>query len=137
MANSSYYYNQYKKYKAQASNYDKNIQTLTKIKDNLTNNFYDEQSNVNKELSDLKDDLNKAVRHDSSFLTIASGCESYKEKSSTADSDLNNVIIALENEIAALNGKKTTAEQNRDAQYQSYSTKKQEERQAWFDSIKI
>lgn len=135
MANSSYYYKQYKTYKDQASKYDKNIKTLTKIKDSLTNNFYDEQNNVNRELNDLKEDLNKAVRHDSKFLTIASECEFYKEKSITADNDLNNVIIALENEIAALDGKKITSEQNRDAQYQNYSTKKNEERQEWLNSI--
>ncbi len=137
MANSGYYYNQYNSYKTQATGYDKNIKALIKIKENLINDFYDEQSNVNKELSDLKDDLNKSVRHDSKFTVIASGCESYKEKSTTADTNLNSVIIALENEIASLNNKKRTAEQNRDAQYQRYNTEKQQERQAWLDSLKI
>jgi hypothetical protein len=137
MANSGYYYNQYNSYKTQAAGYDKNIKALIKIKENLINDFYDEQSNVNKELSDLKDDLNKSVRHDSKFTVIASGCESYKEKSTTADTNLNSVIIALENEISSLNNKKRTAEQNRDAQYQRYNTEKQQERQAWLDSLKI
>lgn len=136
MANSSYYYSQYNSYKAQVSDYDKNINALTKIKDSLVNDFYDEQSNVNKELSDLKEDLKKSVRHDSKFITIASECETYKEKSTTADVNLNSVVIALENEIADLGGKKTTAEQNRDAQYQSYRTAKQQEYQDWLNSLK-
>lgn len=136
MARSSYYYDQYNSYKKEASECDKNIKTLIKIRDSLTSDFYDEQSNVNKELSDLKDDLKKSVRHDSKFSVIASECESHKEKSTTADADLNSAVIALENEIATLNQKKSVAEQNRDTQYRSYTTAKQEERQEWLDSLK-
>lgn len=136
VAGSSYYYGQYNSYKKEASRYDKNIKALIKIRDSLTSDFYDEQSNVNKELSDLKDDLKKSVRHDPKFSVIASECESYKEKSTTADANLNCAVIALENEIATLNQKKSVAEQNRDAQYRSYTTAKQEERQAWLDSLK-
>lgn len=139
MASSSYHYKQYQFYKKQAQQYEKNLSALTSIKNDLTGSFYDEQGNVNKELNDLKEDLNKAVRHDSKFDTIASNCELYKEKSTTADGHLNNTVIALENEIASLNGKKLTAEQNRDAEYCNYERAKQEEeeeRQRWLDSLK-
>lgn len=136
MANSNYYHNQYNSYKSEMSGYDKNLKALIKIKDSLVNDFYDEQSNVNKELNDLKDDLNKSVRHDYNFNVIASGCESYKEKVTTADTNLNSVVIALENEINSLSAKKSIAEQNMNTQYQNYNNAKEEERRAWIESLK-
>lgn len=130
------YYSQYNLYKKQAMEYGKNIEALTKIKDNLVNNMYDEQGDVNKELNDLREDLHKSVRHDPTFSVIASEAASHKEKSVAADAHLNHAVSALENEIASLNSKKITAEQNRDAQYQSYKTAKEQERQEWLDSLK-
>ncbi len=136
MADSNYYYRQYKSYKKQTSSLQDNINKLVAIKNSLTGEFYDEQGNVNKELDELKEDLNRAVRHDSRFNNIASNCNSYKEKGSTADANLNSVICALENEIAALNSQKSTAEYNMNQNYQQYQTKKDEEQQAWWDSLR-
>lgn len=133
--NSSYYYNQFNTYKKEAADCDKNIKVLTKIKESLTDDFYDEQSSVNVQMCNLKEDLEKAVRHDGTFSRMASSYEVYKEKTSTADKSLNNVVIALENEIAALGNKKTTAEQNSDEQYQSYNDAKQQEKQEWMNSL--
>ena len=128
MEKSKYYRDQCKAYEKEANKYGKNIDELQKIKNMLLNQFYDEQSNVNKELNDLKNDLNKAVRHDSGFSAKISQCEWHKEKVSTADSNLKNAINALENEIATLGGKKMTAEQNYNTQLNNYNTAKQEEK---------
>lgn len=144
MASSSYHYGKYQEYKKLAQRYEKNISTLTGIKNDLTGSFYDEQGDVNKELDDLKEDLNKAVRHNPKFSVIASGCAAYKEKSTTADGCLNNAVVALEDEIASLNTKKITAEQNRDTEYQNYQEAKrreeeerEEERRRWLESLKL
>ena len=136
MADSNYYYRQYKSYKNQTNSLQDNINKLTAIKNSLVGEFYDEQSDVNKKLDDLKEDLNRAVRHDAKFNTIASTCNSYKEKGSTADADLNNIICALENEIAALNNQRSTAEYNMNQNYQQYQTKREEEQRAWWDSLR-
>lgn len=135
MRESSYYNEQYNRCKSEVKDCEKNIKLLLKVKDRLTNDFYDEQGNVNKELDDLKEDLDKSVRHDAKFSSTASACYTYKEKSTTADSYLNNVVIALENEIATLKRKKETAEQNRDENYKNYKTKKEEERAEMFSGL--
>lgn len=66
---------------------------------------------MNKELNDLKDDLNKAVRHDNSWDTIASQSELYKEKASTADGNLNSAIDYLDAEISSLTSQKVLQKQ--------------------------
>lgn len=136
MASSSYYYSLYTQYKAEVSNLQKNIEALTKIVNGISSDYYDEQSNVNRELNDLKEDLQKAVRHDNTWNTIASKCESYKEKSSSADSNLNSASSYLNEEIRSLNSKKSTAESNRDQAYRDYESAKDAEYQAWLDSLK-
>lgn len=131
MANSGYYYNLYKQYKDKASSLQKNIDALTKIKNTLSGDFYDEQSAVNTELNDLKEDLNKAVRHDSIWLTTASKCESYKEKASSADSNLDSALDYLEAEISSLRTQKSQAETDSNNAYSRYQTEKaNEEREA-------
>ncbi|MCM1543140.1 MAG: hypothetical protein NC121_18035 [Blautia sp.] len=144
MASSSYHYGKYQEYKKLAQRYGKNISALTDIKNNLTGSFCDEQGDVNRELDELKEDLNKAVRHDSRFSVIAGGCDMYKERSTTADACLNHAVIALENEIASLNARKMTAEQNSDAEYRNYEEAKrredeerEEQRRRWLESLKL
>ncbi len=137
MANSSQYYNWYKQERDKADNYSKNINELQNIKNALSNNFNDEQSNVNGEFEDLKGDMNNAVRHDVSFDIIVNECYSHKEKGTTADTYLSGAITDLENEIASLNSKRSTAESNRDYNYRKYKEKKEEERQAFLDSLNI
>lgn len=136
MASSSYYYSLYTQYKKEAKDLSRNISDLQKIKNSLTGDFYDEQGNVNQELNNLKDDLNKSVRHDSKFTYIAGECENYKEKSTTSDANLNNAVISLENEISSLNTKKNSAEQKRDSYYRQYVSAKEEERQKALQALK-
>ena len=137
MANSSYYYSLYKKEKENANAYSKNSSSLQTILNRLTGEFYDEQSSVNSELDDLKEDLNKAVRHLSKFSIIVNDCYTYKEKVSTADTYLNSAVDSLEDEIASLNSRQITAEQNRDYYYNRYKEEKEKERQEFLNSLKI
>ncbi len=125
---SSYYNDLYKQYKKEADGYQKDIRILTDIRDRISGDFRDEQNSVNKELSDLRSDLEKAVRHDAVFSANASGCETFREKSASSDRYLAETLNALENEIAALNGKKAEAERNQSDSYSQYQTKKEEER---------
>lgn len=136
MANSTYYNNLYKQYKNKVSSLQKNIDALKKIRDGLSGDFLDEQRNVNKELNDLKEDLQKATRHDNQWNTIASQCESYKEKASSADDNLDSAMDYLNAEISSLESQKSTAESNRDQAYSNYKSKKDDEYKAWLKSLK-
>ncbi|MCI9420619.1 MAG: hypothetical protein HFG32_11505 [Eubacterium sp.] len=136
MADSKFFDNQYKSYKNQVKSLQKDLTKLIRIRDSLTGDFFDEQSNVNKELDELKEDLAKAVRHDGTFSSIASSCHAYKEKGSTADSGLSSAIYAIESEIAQLNNQKSTAEGNMEQSYKQYQAKKTEERQNMLDQWK-
>lgn len=137
MEGSSYYNNLYKQQKKDVKEFSRNTEVLKKILNTLTRDFYDEQSDVNGELDDLKEELNKAVRHDAKFNILANESYLYKEKSTTADTYLDSVVVSLENEIASLNSKKASAEQNMDYYHLKYEEKKEEERQQFFDSINI
>lgn len=137
MADSKFFDNQYRSYKNQVKSLQKDLTMLIRIRDSLTGDFFDEQSNVNKELDDLMEDLNKAVRHDGKFSSIASSCNAYKEKGSTSDSGLSSAISAIESEIAQLNNQKSTAEGNMEQSYQQYQAKKTEERQKMLDQFKL
>jgi prefoldin subunit 5 len=135
MAKSSYYYSQYKNFKNQADGFNKNKSSLEKIKQTLTDNFYDEQNDVNYLLTALKTNLNNAVRHDNKYYNNCCSCDRNKERTSYSDGKLSNAIIALENEIGSLNQKANTAQQNCDMQYNNYSSAKQDEWQKWLDSL--
>lgn len=136
MANSSYYYRLYKQYKNTVSSLQKSIESLNKIRNGISSDFWDEQRNVNQELNDLKEDLQKATRHDNSWNTIASQCESYKEKASTADGKLDSAIDYVDAEIHSLVSQKSNAEGNRDQAYINYKREKEAEHQAWLESLK-
>lgn len=136
MANSSYYYNLYNQYKNMATSLQKNIDSLTKIRNGISEDFYDEQHSINQELNNLKEDLKKATRHDATWTTIASQCESYKEKASTADGNLNSAFDCLEAEINSLESQKNTAESNRDQAYRDYQREKDEEHKEWLEKLK-
>lgn len=136
MANSSYYYNLYKQYRSKAASMQKNINSLIKIRNAIAGDYYDEQRNVNQELNDLKEDLQNAVRHDASWTTIASQCESYKEKASTADGNLDSSLDSLEAEISTLNTQKRMAESDRDQAYRDYQDERDNERREMLEKLK-
>lgn len=136
MANSSYYYELYQKFKEKAKKYEKNIKELQPILDTLNNSFSGKQSDINKGIDSLSEDLNKAVRHDSEFTSIASRCNDYKEKSTSSDRNLSGAASAIESEISVLKEKKRDAEEKRDQYYKKYQEEKEKERQEAIDSFK-
>lgn len=135
MADSSYYYGLYTDYKSKVSFLKKNIDSLNKIRNKITEND-DEQRNVNKKIDDLKDDLDNAVRHDNTWSQIASECENYKEKSSECDGNLKSAIESLDAEINSLKAQKSSAESARDQAYSDYEREKDEEYKRWLESLK-
>lgn len=136
MASSSYYYSLYIQYRNKAISLQRNIDSLTKIRDGISNDFYDEQQHVNQELNDLKEDLQRATRHDAIWNTTASQCEGYKEKVSTADGNLNASLDCLDAEIASLYVQKNEAEEARDQAYRDYEEAKEEEHREFLESLK-
>lgn len=137
MADSSYYYDKYIEYKNKASEYEKNISSLQSIKDNLARNFYDEQKNVNGELGDLKDDLQKAVRYDTSFNQVIADLDDFEEAKTEQDGDLGKTLTNLGEEISALDKKKQSAEGSRDYYYKEYKDAKDREWQERMDKLKF
>lgn len=135
MPNSKYYNQKYKQYKEEAKNLGKNESTLSKVLSNLRDTFDDEVRNVNNEYEDLKSDLKKAIRHDSTFTVAADGLPAKKEKRTSSDSKLSSAITSLENELRSVQQKKKTAETNRDTNKTNYDNKKREEREAFWNSI--
>ena len=109
MQSSSQYYSDYLSHKADVMKCDQDMRTLTGIKNSLSGDFSDRQNSVNGEIDELKEALNRAVRYDPKFQTIASEGEAQKEKDTSADSKLNDAVINLENEIADLNNKRSMA----------------------------
>lgn len=135
MASSSYYYNRYKQNKNAVKSYDDDIGDLQKALSNLTDTMSDEIQAVNNEMEDLKSDLNKAVQHNSKFTSCANAVTSNKEKAVTADPVLSVAVRELEEEIARLNGLRTTAINDRDYYYREYTDKVAEERRELLDKI--
>lgn len=136
MADSTYYYNLYRQYKKEVSDLEKDIKSLTGIRNTISGDFYDEQSDVNKELEELKEDLKKSIRHDPSWDTLTEQCERYREKGSSADRRLLSSMDYLDSELQSLNNQKNCADRNRDQAYRNYENKKEEERQERLEKMK-
>ena len=130
MASSSYYYNLYTQKKKAVNSYDGDLKDLRKVLSNLTDTMSDEIQAVNNELEDLKSDLNKSIRHNSSFTSRANAFSSEKEKAVTADPILSVAVRELQEEISRVNGLKNQAVSDRDYYYQQYKIKKEEESKA-------
>ena len=135
MASSSYWYDRYKEKRDLVKDYEKQIKELNTILGNLQNNLYDEIQAVNNKTDDLKEDLAKAVRHNVKFTASKDSLGSKKEKAATADQYLARCAEAVEDEISSLSSRKSTAIYDRDEYYRKYETAKEEERQAWLDSL--
>ena len=136
MQSSSQYYSDYLSHKADVMKCDQDMRTLAGIKNSLSGDFSDRQNRVNGEIDELKEALNRAVRYDPKFQTIASEGEAQKEKDTSADSKLNDAVINLENEIADLNNKRSMADQQANQSYQDFLTAQREEHEAWLNSLR-
>jgi len=135
MADSSYYKDKYKQNEKKVKEYKENIKDLEEINRRINNNFSDEQNAVNRELTDLKEDLEKAVRHDSRFGTNVNNATKDREKSSFSDSNLDSAVTSLENEIRDLENKKRQEEDNQRENQRKYKEKKDQEQKEFWDKI--
>ena len=125
---SVYYYNIYLKYKKEANGHEKNANAVRKIKRELEDNFYDEQSTVNRQLDNLRDDLYGSVRHYDPYSAIAASCDDQKEGSVTQDRELAQALRELEQEIGELERKKQNAENQGGIAYNKYVTELEKEK---------
>lgn len=135
MADSGYYKDLYQKKRKEVNSLEDDIKDVQKIRDRLNDDFYDEIRNVNNELDALKEDMKKAVRHNSVFTGQANSLGNEKEKAVTADPLLSNAIQELNEEISRLDAKKNQAVIDRDHYKRLYEQKKDEERQEFWDKI--
>lgn len=135
MADSSYYKNLYNQKKKEAKSYNENLQDLRKIQERLKEDFGDEIRNVNYEIDALKEDLNKAIRHNNQFGTNVNQLEDQKEVRTTLDGNLRTAISELDEEINRIIQIKGQAEQERDRYQQEYNNKKEKERQERLEKL--
>lgn len=129
MASSSYWYNLYKGKRDLVKKYEGRIKELKTVLSNLQDNLWDEIRAVNNEIDDLKEDLNKGVRHNARFTSRANSLGSEKEKAASADTALRTSINEVDSEITRLTSLKNGAVTERDDYYRKYETAKEEERQ--------
>lgn len=131
MPDASYYREQYNDKKAEAKACEKCLRELRKIASNVSDALDDEVRAVNRELSDLKQSIPGAVRHQRSFERLARTVQSAEERSALYDSTLRASHSALEREIQRLETRKERAERDRDDAYQRYQDSKKEAG-SWF-----
>ncbi len=104
-------------HEGKARGYRNRIRELNNIKNAASGQLSDEQSNVNREIGELMDDLEKAVRHEQTFASNIRTHNNYKEGNSYSDTDLSQVISSIEEEISDLERKATDED---DAAYEAY-----------------
>lgn len=132
---SSYYYGLYIQYRNEVNKYEREINKLNGIRNNIAGSLYYDQLGVNNEIGDLMVDLRESVRHDSTFTQRVNNFEQKKEKGSYSDSHLSGAMDNLDSEISRLTTKKSAAEQNRDDAYRDYEDEKEQERQELLDKL--
>lgn len=135
MANSNYYYDEYKQNKNNARKYEDSLKKLNNIYADLIYNMGDEISSINGKLEDLKSDLFKSIRHNGYFEVRTDAITYEQERSVTSDSYLNIAIRCLEDELRKIGNKKNQSEQNRDYYYGQYREQKDQERREFFNNI--
>lgn len=135
MASSDYYYNLYRTKKKEANKYEGDEKDLQKILGNLTGEMNDEIRAINNEINDLKDDLDKSVRHNAAFTKGANDVAAQKEVGVTLDTSLSVAVSELEEEIRRVNGLNNNAIRDRDYYWNKYEEKKAEERQAFLNKL--
>ncbi len=128
MASSSYYYSLYEKKKRQISEYESNLKHLRPTLGAL-NNVQIQISNVNNKLDSLIDDLNKGVRHNSTFTFRANDLANEKEKSVGIDSRLSKAQDGLQDEISRVERLLSQAIEDRDYYYRRYKEERERERE--------
>ena len=118
-----------------AKNCDKYADQLEKILSRLVDDSYGKISPINKQLSQLEDDLDGAVRHNSTFHRHVNEAVENKEKTTSADNDLSTAINELEDEIRQLRSTQRNAEAKKEQYNRQYHEKKREEAKEFLDDI--
>ena len=132
---SSYYRDLRNKQEDKADEYEKNIKELQKIIDDIYDDFYDDIRDVNGKVDNLRTDLKKGVRHNSTFTRRANSLLDNKEKAASADPKLKLAIIELNEEIARLRRLKRNAEEKYDQYDREYENKKDEEQRELMNKL--
>lgn len=135
MASSSYYHNLYRKKKDEVDQYDDDLRDLNRILESMSWDLPAQIMDVNYEFDGLKEDLNKAVRHNTLFTNRANAFENKKEKSVGLDRDMSTSQNAIEDEVARVTNLRSQAISSRDYYYDKYREKKDEERAELLNKI--
>lgn len=135
---SSYWKSQMNNSRKQIDALEDDIEELKKIKVRVENNLSDEVSNINGKINDLKEDLGKSVRHNSTFNANKNRLNDEKEQFVYNDNFMNAVVRWIQEEINQLN-RKTEAEQNNldayNRQYNNAKSAEDEERRKKIEKI--
>ena len=124
---SSYYLKLYKEEKDKAKKYEKWIKQLQTIRQNAAGGLDDEIRNVNREITELCNDLKNAVKHDQVFASEVYEIGSNTEAGSGGDRYLRGTQSELDEEIRDLARKKDDAERNSSEYYNRYEQEKRRE----------
>lgn len=124
---SSYYLKLYKEEKDKAKKYEKWIKQLQTIRQNAAGGLDDEIRNVNREITELCNDLKNAVKHDQVFASEVYEIGSNTEAGSGSDRYLRGTQSELDEEIRDLARKKDDAERNSSEYYNRYEQEKRRE----------
>ncbi len=124
---SSYYLKLYKEEKDKAKKYEKWIKQLQTIRQNAAGGLDDEIRNVNREITELCNDLKNAVKHDQVFASEVYEIGSNTEAGSGSDRYLRGVQSELDEEIRNLGRKKDEAERRSSEYYSKYEQEKRRE----------
>lgn len=124
---SSYYLKLYKEEKDKAKKYEKWIKQLQTIRQNAAGGLDDEIRNVNREITELYDDLKSAVKHDQVFASEAYEIGSSTEAGAGSDRYLRGTQSELDEEIRDLSRKKDDAERRSSEYYNRYEQEKRRE----------
>lgn len=124
---SSYFLKLYKEEKDKAKKYEKWIKQLQTIRQNAAGGLDDEIRNVNREITELCDDLKSAVKHDQVFASEVYEIGSSTEAGSGSDRYLRSTQSELDEEIRDLSRKKDEAERSSSEYYNMYKQEKQRE----------
>ena len=135
MASSSHYQNLYRKKKNEVDQYDDDLKDLNRILENMAYELPFDIMDVNFGFDGLKEDLNKAVRHNSLFTNRANAFENKKEKSMGLDRNLSSTQNALEDEVARVTNLRSQAISSRDYYYDKYKEKQAEERTEMLEKL--
>jgi len=135
VASSSHYQNLYRKKKNEVDQYDDDLKDLNRILENMAYELPFDIMDVNFGFDGLKEDLNKAVRHNSLFTNRANAFENKKEKSMGLDRNLSSTQNALEDEVARVTNLRSQAISSRDYYYDKYKEKQAEERTEMLEKL--